>query len=94
MIEVLVLKQFCTVTSSPVGDQVSTVVCVIDNLFVLFIKVCFLVARLREVCLCSVLAVCVLQIIVERVRSVDHKIYGRNSLHGVQPFLRIRYFDS
>lgn len=57
MVEMLVLNQFCTVTTSPVGNKVSIVVCVLDNIFVLFIKSCSLVARLGEVCFCTLLAV-------------------------------------
>jgi hypothetical protein len=54
---VLVLNQFCTVTPSTVGNKVSIVVCVLDSLFVLFIKSRFLVARLEEVCFRAFVAV-------------------------------------
>ena len=56
MVEVLVLNQFCAVTPSPIGSKVRIVVCVLDNVFVLFIKSCFLVARLGEDCFRTTLA--------------------------------------
>jgi len=73
MVEVLVLNQFCTVTSSPVGNKVRIVVCVLDNLFVLFIKSCFLVARLGDVCFPTLLTlgVCKLQLSVRSLSFIQ-----------------------
>jgi len=72
MVEVLVLNHFCTVTPSPVWNKVSIVVCVLDNLFVLFIKSCFLVARYGEVCFRALLAlgVCKLQLSVRSLSFI------------------------